>query len=105
MNNNAYGANPIIQNPNLPAHFRLDFYWMLWLVIILSQQQVEQILHEICIGQMGTNYADMRIRISFLCDDPFSISQVLSPLLEHTVQMDDSGMNVLVIFEMLIGFF
>lgn len=56
-----------------------------------SQGQIQQTLHEICASQMGTNYADLRIRISFLCDDPFSISQVLSPLLEHTVQTDDTG--------------
>ncbi|KAI6175894.1 RhoGAP domain containing protein [Aphelenchoides bicaudatus] len=75
MNGNAYST--MIQNPITPAHF--------------SHEQIEQILHEVCIGQFGTNYADMRVRISFLCDDPFTISQVLSPLLEHTVQIDDDS--------------
>lgn len=56
-----------------------------------SHEQINQVLHEICNGQAGTFYSDIRIRISFLCDDPFSISQVLSPLLEHTVQTDDAG--------------
>uniref|UniRef100_A0A1I7RHI4 Rho-GAP domain-containing protein n=1 Tax=Bursaphelenchus xylophilus TaxID=6326 RepID=A0A1I7RHI4_BURXY len=40
---------------------------------------------------MGTNYSDLKVRISFLCDDPLSIQQVLTPLLDQVVQTDDSG--------------
>ncbi|KAI6218706.1 hypothetical protein M3Y99_01692300 [Aphelenchoides fujianensis] len=41
----------------------------------------------------GTTYADLRVRFSFLCDDPLSISQLLAPLLEHSSQTDDTGGN------------
>ncbi|KAI6187133.1 PG2 pseudoGTPase domain-containing protein [Aphelenchoides besseyi] len=53
--------------------------------------QLEQTLHELCAGQTGTGYADLNIRMSFLCDDPLSIAQLLAPLLEHSSQTDDTG--------------
>ncbi|KAI6214092.1 PG2 pseudoGTPase domain-containing protein [Aphelenchoides besseyi] len=53
--------------------------------------QLEQTLHELCAGQIGTGYADLNIRMSFLCDDPLSIAQLLAPLLEHSSQTDDTG--------------
>ncbi|CAD5218767.1 unnamed protein product [Bursaphelenchus okinawaensis] len=53
--------------------------------------QLDQVLHELCLGQMGTNYTDMKVRVSFLCDDSLSMQQVLTPLLDQVVQTDDSG--------------
>lgn len=52
---------------------------------------MEMVLHELCMGQMGTSYADLRVRMFFLCDDPLSIQQVLSPLIDQCVQTDDNG--------------
>lgn len=55
---------------------------------MFSSTLIRRLLNDVCAVQLG-DYADLRVRFSFLCEDPLSIAQTLAPLVDNATQTDD----------------
>jgi hypothetical protein len=58
---------------------------------LFSQEQLFRALCEVCAIQLESGYADLCLRISVMCGDPFTLDYI-TPLLEKAVRIDTSGL-------------